>query len=71
MQFAGDTPGDCGSWHTGAKFFGYSVQTRLIRSFCTRDHCALIAASPTWCSIEPARGEKKVMSLPLPFEFFS
>jgi len=25
----------------------------------------LISASPTWCSIEPARGEKKVTSLPL------
>jgi hypothetical protein len=63
-QFAGETPGDWGSMHTGAKFWGYSVQTRWIRSFCTRAHCALMAASPTWCSMEPARGEKKVTSLP-------
>ena len=63
-QFAGETPGDWGSMHTGAKFFGYRVQTRWIRSFCTRAHWALMAASPTWCSMEPARGEKKVTSLP-------
>ena len=63
-QLAGETPGDWGSMQTGAKFLGYSVQTRWIRSFCTRAHCALMAASPTWCSMEPARGEKKVTSLP-------
>src|SRR5512134_1731549 len=64
MQFAGGTPGDCGSWQTGAKFDGYRLQTRWISSLHSRDQAWLTAASPTWCSIEPARGEKKVRSEP-------
>jgi hypothetical protein len=29
-----------------------------------RDQAMLTASSPTWCSIEPARGEKKVRVVP-------
>src|SRR5215471_7465159 len=45
-QFAGDTPGDWGSWHTPTKLSGNSVQTRWIRSLTVCVHCRLVVSSP-------------------------
>jgi hypothetical protein len=33
-------------------------------SLQTSDHARLVAASPTWCAIPAARGEKIVTSVP-------
>ena len=35
-----------------------------MRSLHTRDHSRLVAASPMWCAIALARGEKIVTSVP-------
>jgi hypothetical protein len=64
MQLAGDTPGVCGSWHTPTKFSGNSSQTRKIRSLQCWVQCRLVVASPMWCDIADARGEKIVTSVP-------
>src|SRR4029077_6913935 len=57
-------PGDCGSWHTPTKFFGYSAQTRAMRSLQCCDQWTLVVSSPTWCAMADARGEKIVTSVP-------
>ena len=67
MQFFGGTPGCCGSWPTGAKLSGSSVQMRWIRSLRHRDHSMPVASVPTWCAMPAARGEKMVRSEPRSF----
>ena len=71
MQFFGGTPGCCGSWPTGAKFFGSSVQMRWMRSLDMRDHSMPVASVPTWCAMPAARGEKMVRSEPRSFCSFN
>ena len=64
MQLSGGTPGVCGNWHTPTKFSGNSSQTRWIRSLQCCVQCRLVTASPIWCAIADARGEKIVTSVP-------
>jgi hypothetical protein len=46
MQFAGETPGDWGSWHTPMKLSGKSVQTRWMTSLVVVVHWMLVCSSP-------------------------
>ena len=46
------------------KLRGNSVQTRWIMSLHSRDQSSLVAASPMWCAMPEARGEKIVTSVP-------
>jgi hypothetical protein len=67
MQLASGALGVCGNWQTATKFFGNSVQTRCTRSLQWRDQSRLVSASPMWCAIAEARGEKIVTSVPRSF----
>src|SRR5665213_2123588 len=46
--FAGDTPGDCGSWQAPTKFCGYSEQMRWTRLLDDLAQAAAVPASPRW-----------------------
>ncbi len=71
MQFAGATPGACGSWQTPMKLFGNSVQTRWISVLHRSDQRAFPAASDSWCAMPEARGENSVRSVPRSFWLLS
>ena len=64
MQLRGDTPAVCGSMQTPTKLRGNSVQTRWISSLQALAQASEVAASPRWCPMPAARGEKIVRSVP-------
>ena len=64
MQLRGDTPALCGSMQTPMKLRGNKVQTRWISSLQAVAQASLVDASPRWCPIPAARGEKIVRSVP-------
>ena len=58
-------PGDCGSWHTGAKFVRVQVADAADRARSGVASSAVdVCSLPTWWPIQLARGENSVRSAP-------